>query len=762
MTTLQSKGASQTHTAQGSEPGGRWILVLVAAYAALGCLFSVSTPLFEASDELSHYPVVQHIATTGQLPVQEPGVRTLWEQEGSQPPLYYLLGAALTARIDTRDLPSVRSPNPHAKLGIPLDPDNKNMMLHTEAEAFPWKGTTLAVHLLRFLGVALGAATVSFTYLLALAAWPGRRDVALLAAALVGFNPMFLFIAGSVNNDNLAVMLGSWTMLLSLRVLADGLTIRRMLALSVVTALATLTKISGLTLLPVVGLVLLLHGWRTREWRKVVQACAVMAAAWLLVAGWWYVRNLALYGELLGLDTHVAIVGGRDISLWDLRLEWYGFWVSYWALFGAVNILADPPVYWFYALVSVMAAAGLVWWLMRAARRRAWRDLLLPGCLALQACVVFAGLVRWTLITYASQGRLMFIAISALSALTAFGLLNGLRPRWRAAAGLAIGLPMLAIALIIPFRTIRPVYAPPPTVTEVPATATPVGVRFDGLELVAVEAGPTAVEAGGYLPVTLYWRAARPLEKDYSLYLHAFGRRLQEIGKIDTYPGGGTLPTTRMQPGIIIRDTYAVPIAAELQAPSAVRVQVGAGLWTEGGPYSVIPGTGADGAPVTVMFAAGAVYPPGFAGCRDAVPAQATEVAVLGGFARLWVLPPGGTVAAGQDLPVTLVWDRLGSTPIDWTVFVHLVDANGGLVRTADRQPLDEAYPTSLWLAPCAFEDVHILRLPGDLPPGDYRVRLGLYDLDDPGLARAPAIAPDGTRYPDDAVTVGPFTVTNQ
>jgi hypothetical protein len=58
---------------------------------ALAVLYSVSTPIFEASDEVSHYAVVQHIADTGTLPVQQPGVKSPWEQEGSQPPLYYLV-----------------------------------------------------------------------------------------------------------------------------------------------------------------------------------------------------------------------------------------------------------------------------------------------------------------------------------------------------------------------------------------------------------------------------------------------------------------------------------------------------------------------------------------------------------------------------------------------------------------------------------------------------------------------------------------------
>src|SRR5687768_3862668 len=96
-----------------------WAAAIVSLYLILATLYSIVTPVFEASDEISHYPVVEHIATTGELPIQRPGVETLWEQEGSQPPLYYLLSAGLTFWIDTSDLEALLWRNPHAKLGIP-------------------------------------------------------------------------------------------------------------------------------------------------------------------------------------------------------------------------------------------------------------------------------------------------------------------------------------------------------------------------------------------------------------------------------------------------------------------------------------------------------------------------------------------------------------------------------------------------------------------------------------------------------------------
>ena len=55
----------------------------------------------------------------------------------------------------------------------------------------------------------LGLGTVIVTFLLARELFPTRPEVALGAAALNAFLPMFLFISGSVNNDNLSNLLGN-------------------------------------------------------------------------------------------------------------------------------------------------------------------------------------------------------------------------------------------------------------------------------------------------------------------------------------------------------------------------------------------------------------------------------------------------------------------------------------------------------------------------------------------------------------------------
>jgi hypothetical protein len=294
----------------------------------------------------------------------------------------------------------------------------------------------------------------------------------------------------------------------------------------------------------------------------------------VLLAGWWYLRNLSLYGEILGLRTHVAIAGSRTIDLFILLTsEWYGFWVSYWARFGAVNILVGQEIYFLYAMLSVVALIGLVLWVRRQIARNRWPSLLIVSVLVLYTLGVLIGVIRWTMVTYASQGRLMFPAIAPISVTMALGIVELETERWRQHVAVVTTAVLASIAGLIPLTHIAPAYAQPKTIATIPATATPVEASFNGLTLLAVETYSVTAYEGGRVPITLYWQVESPLAHDYSIFLHVFGRDMDEIGKIDTYPGGGVLPTTAMQPGSIIR-TYWIELDSEFEAPTAIQFRL--------------------------------------------------------------------------------------------------------------------------------------------------------------------------------------------
>jgi hypothetical protein len=61
-------------------------------------------------------------------------------------------------------------------------------------------------------------------------------------------------------------------------------------------------------------------------------------------------------------------------------------------------------------------------------------------------------------------------------------------------------------------------------------------------------------------------------------------------------------------------------------------------------------------------------------------------------------------------------------------VFVHLIDQQGSIVAQRDQVPLGGARPTLGWAPGEVISDALTIDIPADLPPGDYRLRLGWYD----------------------------------
>mgnify|MGYP005848135395 CR=1 FL=1 len=305
------------------DPARALFLSCVFLFLLLASLYSIVTPIFEASDELFHFPYVLHVARTSSLPVQEAGRRSLWAQEGSQPPLYYLLSALLVAPLNTDDFADVYRLNPHSAIGVPLSHGNKNMVIHTEQESFPWRGTVLAVHLVRFFSVLLGVGTVVLTGLLARRIGMGVKET-VLALSLVAFNPMFLFITGSVNNDNLAAFLGAVTILLLMKAFQEGFAPSRALIIGFFLGLAALTKLSLLTLLPMAFLGLL---WEVKQRKRPLgqglRPLALMSLPPVFIAGWWYLRNWILYKDFTGLSAMLTIAGERPspVRWWDFFLR---------------------------------------------------------------------------------------------------------------------------------------------------------------------------------------------------------------------------------------------------------------------------------------------------------------------------------------------------------------------------------------------------------------------------------------------------------
>ena len=296
----------------------RWLILILLAYGVIAITYALATPPLESSDEYKHYPFVHYLQTTGQLPILDPIEPGLWLQEAAQPPLYYLLMAGLTSWIDSSDLSEVHRINPHAFVGNPNQVANKNLILpQPDRLVFPWQGTILAIYLIRLASIALGIGTIVLTN--ALGRFLANDQVGLLAAALVAFNPMFLFISAAVNNDSLPALMGAWGCYLLARLWqeqmnqSDGkLLWRRYLSLGVVLGLGIMTKLSLGGLLGLAGLMVAVMAWKQHNLRILFLGGMTILLLAMAISSWWFVRNWLLYGDLTGLNVFIAVQGVRE------------------------------------------------------------------------------------------------------------------------------------------------------------------------------------------------------------------------------------------------------------------------------------------------------------------------------------------------------------------------------------------------------------------------------------------------------------------
>lgn len=704
---------------------------IVAVFVVLATTYSVVNPIFESPDEIYHYAVVKQIADGRGLPVQTPtGKDKFVAQEGAQPPLYYLIGAAATWWIDTGPADRIVLPNPHAAFGGVNVYDNRNLVMHDAADEFPYKGVPLAVHVIRFISILMGTGTVLLTYLIGLRTFSQSKLLAAGCAALVAFNPQFAFISGSVNNDNLITFLATATLLLAVTIMQGHASRARLLALSLVVGLATITKLSGLGTIGLAGLAVTVLAIRQRSARALTSGLSMIGVSVLLVSGWWYVRNYLLYGEPLGVKSMIGVYWGMDIGrgspLYVLANEMDGLFRSYWAVFGWINTAPDDSVYNVFLVVCALGAVGLAVAVIKAIGKRSVVNY--PAYLALivWAMAIFAGHVAWNSIINASQGRLLFPAIASFSALLTLGLANIVPSRLRWLPIGAVSLSLLCLSASMPFTVIAPAYAKPSlvSVADLGDVPNPIHTTFDGkMELMGYSLEKRAVQPGETLGVTLYWRVMDYTDRDYSVFVHARDGAGELIAQYDSYPGGGAFRTSQLHPGQCFKHTSHLTVPAESR--EGTLIQIGVGLYDRN-TFKLLPALDALGHPVPVAPAGRFRVQP--TSDREYRPQNQLSAQFEHGIELLGYDMPLRQVAPGEPLAVTLYWRTLDSLDTDYTVFVHLIGPEG-LVAQHDSLPDSGAAPTSTWQVGEVIKDDVELLIPADVTPGEYRLIVGLYEL---------------------------------
>jgi hypothetical protein len=735
----------------------RGLAVVLTAFVVLGVLYGTVTPLFETPDEIQHYFHVKYIADGKGLPVLKPQGEALYGQEGGQPSLYYLLGAATTFWIDTSDAEELLEYNPYVNLGVPARDGNKNVIVHTARESFPYRGTTLAVHLLRYVSLLFGVLTVAAAYFLAREVFGGAKAVALGAAALTAFNPQFIFTSAAVNNDVLLTALCSLAVLFSVLIAGRGPSTRRYLALGIAVGLASETKLTGVGLLAVV-LALLLLVARRHSAKEAIRGGLMVVGLVLLLAGWWYMRNWLLYQDLTGMKRFLEALGtasDRNLTVGKLLGELGGFHLSYWAVFGWFNVLADGWVYRFYDVLVVLGVVGFPLALLRGLKRPRTVSISSLFLMLVWMATVGVGYVSYNRVIDAATGRIVFPAMCCFSGLLAWGLMQLPPLRYGRAFAYTVGGTMFLVALAIPFLYISTAYARPPVLPsdELEAIPNRIDVSYGGqMKLLGFEPDGEVFRPGESIYVTLYWQGLTQMGKEYSVSLVLLTPSGDLIGQEDSYPGLGSYPTSQWDPGNVVADRCWLRVKPRAQAPTVGWVGVSVYYLPTMEHLPAIK----DGQPVGQVLLQAVKVEPWEPARHDILHTTSvnlgSQVELVGyGLDRR-------EAKAGDTVRLTLFWRATEQIAEDYTVFTHLADAEGHIWAQDDSYPVDGDYPTSFWSVGEVVRDEYELALPADIPEGEYQIEVGLY-VSSSG-ARLPVLD-DAGQVLDNRILLDKLIVTN-
>jgi 4-amino-4-deoxy-L-arabinose transferase-like glycosyltransferase len=718
-----------------------WLLgALLTLFVGLALVYSWAIPLYEGPDEYAHLEYTAYLLQAKKLPQLDAATAAISHQLVQQPPLFYALSAVVVGWLPVDVALSSAEVNPYI---------NKNLSHRaylTLPDAPP--ESVLAPRAARLVSLLGASLAMLGTWLLARRLLPQSPWAAYVAAAIVGFNPQFLFSAATITNDTWAAALPVWALWLALTATESPHPWRVWFGVGVVVGAAALVKYSALAVIAplfVVGLrQVQQRGWR--DWRFLSQNAASALLAFLLVAGWWFVRTMLLAGELIPLDRMIALQPGMawpaprawsDPSLWQ-SVSW--LLRSYWGVFG-YGIIAPAAYHGVVQNMLLVALLGLAVWGVRALLDRAsrhWLPLLLAGIWFVCA---FAGLVNWMrVMRFTDQGRLLFPAAAAVAILILLGWMAWL-PRRLQPWGAAVAVALMVGLGISQVETLHAYYAMPPVLAGEEVYDRPIEARFEGgMTLLGIDlpAG-AAVDAGGSLPITLYWTTESIIPANYTLFIHLADSENKLLYQFDGVPYNGRHPTRQWQPGQRFADQHTLTVSKNaLEEGMDTLAMLSVGFY----PYNAITKRQA-----AVALATGAPLGDRLPLASVRVHAVAPEIPLSSAPIARWQqgieLASRNVILNQHGVPqhVTLRWQSAQVQHHEYTVFVQLLDTNNQVVSQADHQPRQGLWPTSTWRKGDVIEDV--IDLPLSTGPWS-RVIVGLYDQNGTVL---PLIAPAGQNY---------------
>jgi uncharacterized membrane protein len=284
----------------------------------------------------------------------------------------------------------------------------------------------------------------------------------------------------------------------------------------------------------------------------------------------------------------------------------------------------------------------------------------------------------------------------------------------------------------------------------------PLLVTFDGeVTLLGYEPAAAEVRPGSSLLVETHWRAEALPSEDYALVLELMddsGQVVADSASLLT----PLYPTSLWQPGQYLREQQRLDLPVTL-TPGRYRLRLalvspdGERLSASGrarrparlrnGELSI--------AEVQLLDRPRRFDLPAVTNPIDATVGK--QAHLVGYDLVLDEAHPGG------QIPLTLYWQAGGPMILPFKVFTHLLDGEDTIRAQHDALPGGGCCPTNTWAEGEVIVDEHPIALGADLPPGTYKLVVGMYDEETE--SRVPAYDAEGTPLAHDRIEIARVTI---
>jgi len=423
----------------------RWLWVIFGLYFLLALGYSLLMPLWEAPDEGAHYHLAWRVARLHEYATEK------INYEAIQPRAYYYFASFIVRGMDKID----------PRFSDYYFPHEYKYNIRVRERRFDWNAENyrflLGVYLLRWINILFGGFALWLNWKTFQLIVPDMPALRLSALALAALTPQYLHIMSSINNDVWGTVAGALLFYLGIRILKGTAPWVSLLSIICAILLPLSTK---LTVLPVSAALLLIIG--------VKWFFSLQQKRWLLLAG----VVVLFIGILLYFILPESIQTASDEISWRLfSLRKKGITVEYLNVisnqiiqtyWGKVGWLAVGLPDWSFKLMTAVGFLGAAIYVQKLIRLRTKEPQfnLWIGTFLIALFTILA-VARNGLTTGATQGRLLFPAIGAISLLMLSGWYEVLPERYQYRLPLIIISLMFVLNIALWIFGVLPVYYQP-------------------------------------------------------------------------------------------------------------------------------------------------------------------------------------------------------------------------------------------------------------------------------------------------------------